>query len=112
MKDDLLKAIKEAGDLATAALQCARQGDIAKAEDLEDKAVSAFTGANEQYDPTSKREPSADELAGMEWWNNLSEAARAKALAAVGWRPGGPKTPSAADAWAHYKKTSRSVAQP
>jgi hypothetical protein len=30
------------------------------------------------------REPTADEAAGMEWWNSLTEAERAKALEAAG----------------------------
>jgi hypothetical protein len=58
------------------------------------------------------REPTVDEAAGMEWWNSLTEAERAKALEAAGWKSGGTQTPSAADAWAHYKKKSRSMPQP
>jgi hypothetical protein len=52
------------------------------------------------------RKPTADELAGMQWWNSLSEAQRATALRDAGWQPSGLGTPSVADAWAHYKKTS------
>jgi hypothetical protein len=50
------------------------------------------------------REPTADEGAGMEWWNSMTEAERAKALEAAGWRSGGTWTPSAADVWALHKK--------
>jgi hypothetical protein len=50
------------------------------------------------------RLPTADEAHGMDWWNSLTEAERAQALAAAGWRSGGTWTPSAADAWALYKK--------
>jgi hypothetical protein len=39
----------------------------------------------------------------MEWWNSLTEAERAKALEAAGWKSGGTWTPSAADAWALHK---------
>jgi hypothetical protein len=35
------------------------------------------------------REPTANEAAGMEWWNSLTETERAKALEAAGWKPGG-----------------------
>jgi hypothetical protein len=52
------------------------------------------------------RKPTADELAGMQWWNSLSEAQRATALRDAGWQPSGLGTPSVAAAWAHYKKTS------
>jgi len=53
------------------------------------------------------RPPTADERAGMEWWNSMTEAERAEALEAAGWRSGGTWntwTPSAADAWAQHKK--------
>jgi len=50
------------------------------------------------------RSPTADEQAGMQWWNSLTEAARAKALEAAGWKSGGAWTPSAADAWTLHKK--------
>jgi hypothetical protein len=50
------------------------------------------------------QQPTADELAGMQWWNSMTEAERAQALAAAGWRSGGTHTPSAADAWAHHKR--------
>jgi hypothetical protein len=59
----------------------------------------------------SEREPTADELAGMKWWNDMTEAERAKALADAGWKSGSDWTPSAADAWAHHKKTTRSIPQ-
>ena len=54
-----------------------------------------------------QREPTADEIAGMQWWNDLSEAERAKALVDAGWKSGAAGTPSAAEAWAHHKKMSR-----
>jgi hypothetical protein len=50
------------------------------------------------------RQPTADEVAGMEWWNAMTEAERASALEAAGWKSGGSSTPSAADAWAAHKK--------
>lgn len=50
------------------------------------------------------RQATADERAGMEWWNSMTEAERAEALKAAGWRSGGTWTPSAADAWALHKK--------
>jgi hypothetical protein len=50
------------------------------------------------------RKPTADELAGIQWWNSMTEAERAKALEAAGWKSGGTWTPSAADAWALHKK--------
>lgn len=40
--------------------------------------------------------PTADEEAGMFWWNNLTEPARAHWLQKAG--------PSVADAWAHHKQ--------
>jgi hypothetical protein len=46
---------------------------------------------------------------GMAWWNSLSERERAKALAAAGWKAGASFTPSAAEAWAHWKR-ARGVA--
>lgn len=52
------------------------------------------------------RRPTADELAGMQWWNSMTEAERAKALEAAGWSSGGTWTPSAADAWAAHKQRS------
>ena len=58
------------------------------------------------------RQPTADEQAGMQWWNSMTEAERAQALEAAGWKPGGTWTPSAADAWAQHKKTLRSLPQP
>lgn len=42
--------------------------------------------------------PSPDELAGMNWWNAMSEGQRLAALQAAG-------TPTPAVAWAHYKTT-------
>jgi len=53
------------------------------------------------------REPSADEQAGIRWWNAMTEAERAKALADAGWQSGGTWTPSAADAWREYKRRLR-----
>jgi len=50
-----------------------------------------------------KRQPTADEIAGIEWWNSLAEPERAKALEAAGWKSGSKWTPSAADAWALHK---------
>jgi hypothetical protein len=52
------------------------------------------------------RRPTADEQAGIQWWNSLTEAERAEALKAAGWRSGGAWTPSAADAWAVQKMRS------
>ncbi len=40
----------------------------------------------------------------MQWWNSLTEAERAQALEAAGWKSGGTSTPSAADAWDVHKK--------
>lgn len=57
--------------------------------------------------PVSEREPTADDLVGMKWWNDMTEAERAKVLADAGWKSGAAWTPSAADAWAHYKKVAR-----
>ena len=51
-----------------------------------------------------QRQPTADEIAGMQWWNSMSEAERAAALKAAGWKSGGAFTPSAAEAWAEHKK--------
>jgi hypothetical protein len=50
------------------------------------------------------RTPTADELAGIQWWNSMTEAERAKALEAAGWKSGGTWTPSAADAWIAHKQ--------
>jgi len=50
------------------------------------------------------RKPTADELAGMQWWNSMTEAERAKALEAAGWTSGGTWTPSAADAWTAHNQ--------
>lgn len=55
----------------------------------------------------SERELTADDLAGTKWWNDMTEAERAKALADAGWKFGAARTPSTADAWAHHKKMSR-----
>jgi hypothetical protein len=51
-----------------------------------------------------QRHPTADEFAGMQWWNSMSEAERAAALKTAGWKAGGTFTPSAAEAWAEHKK--------
>jgi hypothetical protein len=50
------------------------------------------------------RSPTAHEIAGMLWWNSMTEVERTRALEDAGWKSGGTWTPSAADAWAHYKK--------
>jgi hypothetical protein len=50
------------------------------------------------------RQPTDDEQAGIQWWNAMTEAERAKALEAAGWRSGDTYTPSAADAWREHKK--------
>jgi hypothetical protein len=50
------------------------------------------------------RTPTADELAGIQWWNSMTEVERAKALEAAGWKSGGTWTPSAADAWTAHKR--------
>jgi hypothetical protein len=55
-----------------------------------------------------KQQPTADELAGISWWNSMTEAERAAALKAAGWKSGGTFTPSAADAWAEHKRRLRS----
>jgi hypothetical protein len=55
------------------------------------------------------QQPTTDEQAGMQWWNSLTEAERALALKAAGWKSGGAYTPSAADAWAAHKKRNRQV---
>ena len=51
-----------------------------------------------------QREPTADELAGMAWWNALTETERADALNRAG---DGRHIPSAADAWAFHKRRTR-----
>jgi hypothetical protein len=56
--------------------------------------------------------PTADELAGMASWNNLSEPQREDALRAAGWKSGAVEAPSVADAWAYHKKAARSMPQP
>jgi hypothetical protein len=43
------------------------------------------------------QKPTADEQAGMTWWNQLTEDERAKALSDA-------KTAVVAEAWAHYKR--------
>lgn len=64
--------------------------------------------------PTSHedRQPTADERAGMQWWNQLTEAQRAAALKEAGWTPRSADAPSVADAWAHFKKVGRSLRHP
>lgn len=57
--------------------------------------------------PDAKRQPTADEIAGMCWWNNLTEPERATALKMAGWQHGGTYTPSAADAWAWHQRGQR-----
>jgi hypothetical protein len=56
------------------------------------------------YRKDATLKPTADELAGIEWWNSMTEAERAKALEAAGWKSGGTWTPSVADAWVAHKK--------
>jgi hypothetical protein len=56
-----------------------------------------------------KREPTVDELAGITWWNSMTESERAAALAAAGWKAGGSFTPSAADAWARHKQQQETL---
>jgi hypothetical protein len=51
-----------------------------------------------------QRKPTADEIAGMAWWNTLTEAERAKALEAAGLHSSGTCAPSAADAWKLHKR--------
>jgi hypothetical protein len=46
---------------------------------------------------TPSREPSADELAGVEWWNSLSEPRRADWLHLA-------ETIKPAEAWAEFKR--------
>lgn len=53
---------------------------------------------------TEPRQPTADEVEGMKWWNSMTKTEREKALENAGWKSGGTYTPSAADAWALYKK--------
>jgi hypothetical protein len=61
---------------------------------------------NTSNEPTSSsQQPTADEIAGMHWWNLMSEAERAKALELAGWKSGGTWTPSAADAWTAHKRS-------
>ncbi len=50
------------------------------------------------------QQPTADEIAGMQWWNSMTEVERSKALEGAGWRSGGTWTPSAADDWTLHKK--------
>ena len=46
----------------------------------------------------TEREPSADERAGMDWWNLLPESGRAAWLAKA-------QSAKPSDAWATYKRT-------
>jgi hypothetical protein len=56
------------------------------------------------------RQPTADERAGMEWWNSLTEPERIDALNRAG---DGGHIPSVADAWAFHKgRLSRSTPMP
>jgi hypothetical protein len=52
--------------------------------------------ANATCSSTVRRNPTPDEVVGMAWWNGLSEAERAKWLAAAG-------SAVVADAWAAFK---------
>jgi hypothetical protein len=63
-----------------------------------------FSNAELKDAPLKDRNPTADELAGMQWWNSMTEAERAQALEAAGWKSGGTWTPSAADAWTAHKQ--------
>jgi len=51
-------------------------------------------------DPALGRNPTADEQAGMQWWNSLDEHARRKWMRAAG------DTGVAADAWTAFKRTA------
>ncbi len=53
--------------------------------------------------------PTKDELAGMAWWNSLTERQRAQALKVAGWNPASADGPSAADAWATHKNLRKIV---
>ena len=46
----------------------------------------------------------ADEIARINWWNSMTEIQRAEALELAGWKPGGTRTPSVAEAWAAYQQ--------
>ena len=50
--------------------------------------------------PATERGPTADEAMGMAWWNNLSEADRARWASKAG-------TGVVADAWAAFKASQR-----
>ena len=50
----------------------------------------------------AERKPTIDEQAGIDWWNGLTEPERLHALKAAG----AANVPSAADAWAAYKRTT------
>jgi hypothetical protein len=52
-----------------------------------------------------KQAPTADEQAGISWWNSMSEQERSHALVAAGWKSGAAWTPSAADAWAYHRRS-------
>jgi hypothetical protein len=56
---------------------------------------------------SDKPQPTADEIAGIAWWNSMTEPERADALKAAGWKSGATFTPSAADAWAWHKQGQR-----
>ena len=51
------------------------------------------------------RNPTADEIAGMQWWNSLTEAERADWLARA-------DSAVPAEAWAAYKRQGRLDLQP
>lgn len=60
---------------------------------------------NTRNEPTSPpRPPTADEIAGMHWWNSLTEDQRAEALELAGWKSGGTWTRSVADAGTSHKR--------
>jgi hypothetical protein len=56
-----------------------------------------------------KREPTFDALAGITWWNSMTEPERAEALAAAAWKAGGRSTPSASDAWARHNPQQKAL---
>jgi hypothetical protein len=88
------------------------------------KAISARTGHSQQYLLREALEtvlnkharPATDDVLGMTWWNGLSEAERSRWLD-IAWRRNAQAAgrisynlddmPSAADAWAAFKTTSK-----
>lgn len=68
---------------------------LRKAVALAEEAVSPLAHAS----PPLLRQPTADETAGIEWWNSLSVTDRAHWLAEAG-------SAVVADAWAAYKRSA------